>query len=204
LTFRQDGCPGFVDTHAHWTEIRRGILDTQNWSSLRTRVRCHRWSRRADRYQRHVCLPGFVDSGDILGQRAFSTARRFFPQQLPVCEEVKVCSPSTENNYGTHNIKSYVVGNRQAAPSNMVQASKRTGDDADDRRRAGPQTHLTHVIDGFHGNEHTLPIAPLYTMYPDVCEIWDRRNTNPHCELWGPLRRGLLGLRIAKSTTMQS
>src|SRR5882757_4010901 len=26
--------PGFVDTHAHWTEIRRGILDTQNWSFL--------------------------------------------------------------------------------------------------------------------------------------------------------------------------
>jgi len=28
--------PGFVDTHAHWTEIRRGILDTQNWSFLAT------------------------------------------------------------------------------------------------------------------------------------------------------------------------
>ena len=26
--------PGFVDTHAHWTEIRRGILDTQNWAFL--------------------------------------------------------------------------------------------------------------------------------------------------------------------------
>src|SRR6202035_1673319 len=26
--------PGFVDTHAHWTEIRRGILDTQNWACL--------------------------------------------------------------------------------------------------------------------------------------------------------------------------
>src|SRR5207237_8960079 len=26
--------PGFVDTHAHWFEIRRGILDTQNWNFL--------------------------------------------------------------------------------------------------------------------------------------------------------------------------
>ena len=26
--------PGFIDTHAHWTEIRRGILDTQNWAFL--------------------------------------------------------------------------------------------------------------------------------------------------------------------------
>ncbi|MFQ5695797.1 MAG: amidohydrolase, partial [Terriglobia bacterium] len=23
--------PGFIDTHAHWFEIRRGVLDTQNW-----------------------------------------------------------------------------------------------------------------------------------------------------------------------------
>src|SRR5215467_3874085 len=26
--------PGFIDTHAHWSEIKRGILDTQNWSFL--------------------------------------------------------------------------------------------------------------------------------------------------------------------------
>src|SRR5262249_15326456 len=26
--------PGFVDTHPHWVEIRRGILDMQNWSFL--------------------------------------------------------------------------------------------------------------------------------------------------------------------------
>src|SRR5207245_11330630 len=28
---------------------------------------------------------------------------------------------------------------------------------------------LTHVIDGFHGNEHTLPITPLYN---DVLEVF--------------------------------
>ena len=51
--------PGFIDTHAHWTEIRRGILDTQNWAFLANlaygvTVR----PRRADRHKRHVCLPG--------------------------------------------------------------------------------------------------------------------------------------------------
>src|SRR5260370_18334158 len=29
--------------------------------------------------------------------------------------------------------------------------------------------NLTHVIDGFHGNEHTLPITPLYK---DVLEMF--------------------------------
>jgi imidazolonepropionase-like amidohydrolase len=26
--------PGFIDTHAHWFEIRRGILDTENSAFL--------------------------------------------------------------------------------------------------------------------------------------------------------------------------
>jgi hypothetical protein len=26
--------PGFIDTHDHWAEIRRGVLDLQNWSFL--------------------------------------------------------------------------------------------------------------------------------------------------------------------------
>jgi len=26
--------PGFIDTHAHWGEIRKGVLDVQNWSFL--------------------------------------------------------------------------------------------------------------------------------------------------------------------------
>ena len=26
--------PGFIDTHAHWMEVRKGVLDLQNWSFL--------------------------------------------------------------------------------------------------------------------------------------------------------------------------
>src|SRR5207249_2731963 len=80
--------PGFVDTHAHWFEIRRGILDTQN-------------------------------------------------------------------------IKSYVVGNRKQRQF-MVQASKELGMMPTTEGALDLKLNLTHAIDGFHGNEHTLPITPLY------------------------------------------
>ena len=44
--------PGFVDTHAHWTEIRRGVLDLQNWSVLRQpRLRRDHRPRPADLHQ---------------------------------------------------------------------------------------------------------------------------------------------------------
>ena len=34
---------------------------------------------------------------------------------------------------------------------------------------------MTHVIDGFHGNEHTLPVAPLYK---DVLQLFAQTRTS--------------------------
>jgi hypothetical protein len=51
--------PGFVDTHAHWFEIRRGILDVQNWSFLaNVAYGVTSGSGCADRYQRYVRVSG--------------------------------------------------------------------------------------------------------------------------------------------------
>ena len=41
--------------------------------------------------------------------------------------------------------------------------------DADAQGGLDLKLDLTHVIDGFHGNEHTLPITPLYK---DVLQIF--------------------------------
>ena len=51
--------PGFVDTHAHWTEIRRGILDTQNWAFLANLA--YGVTAGLDvqtEHERYVCVPG--------------------------------------------------------------------------------------------------------------------------------------------------
>jgi len=48
-------------------------------------------------------------------------------------------------------------GQPQAAP--IWCKLERAGNDAYDGRRVGLKLNLTHVIDGFHGNEHTLPIT---------------------------------------------
>src|ERR1700675_3389825 len=71
--------PGFVDTHAHWLEIRRGILDTQNWAFLAnlaygvtSGLDVQTFSNDMFAYQ------DLVDTGDIIGLRAFSTGPGVF------------------------------------------------------------------------------------------------------------------------------
>ena len=155
--------PGFVDTHAHWTEIRRGILDTQNWGFLANLaygvtagLDVQTGTNDMFAYQ------DLVDSGEILGLRAFSTGPGVFSDNnFQSEEEVKGVLTKYKKYYGTHNIKSYVVGNRKQRQF-MVQAAKELEMMPTTEGALDLKLNLTHVIDGFHGNEHTLPITPLY------------------------------------------
>src|SRR5262249_9918446 len=120
--------PGFIDTHAHWFEIKRGILDTQNWAFLANLaygvtagLDVQTGSNDMFAYQ------DLVDTGDILGQRAFSTGPGVFSDNnFQSMEEVKGVLTKYRDYYGTHNIKSYLVGTRKQRQY-MVQASKELG-----------------------------------------------------------------------------
>ena len=155
--------PGFIDTHAHWTEIRRGILDTQNWSFLANLaygvtagLDVQTGSNDMFAYQ------DLTDTGDIIGLRAFSTGPGVFSDNnFQSMEEVKGVLLKYKKYYGTHNIKSYIVGNRKQRQY-MVQAAKELEMMPTTEGGLDLKLDLTHVIDGFHGNEHTLPITPLY------------------------------------------
>ena len=162
--------PGFIDTHAHWSEIRRGILDTQNWAFLAnlaygvtSGLDVQTGSNDMFAYQ------DLVDTGDIIGLRAFSTGPGVFSDNnFQSMEEVKGVLTKYQKYYGTHNIKSYIVGNRKQRQF-MVQASKELEMMPTTEGAIDLKLDLTHVIDGFHGNEHTLPITPLYK---DVLEVF--------------------------------
>jgi hypothetical protein len=155
--------PGFVDTHAHWTEIRRGILDTQNWAFLANLA--YGVTSGLDVQTGTNDMFGYqdlVDTGDIIGLRAFSTGPGVFSDNnFQSMEEVKGVLTKYKKYYGTHNIKSYVVGNRKQRQF-MVEAAKELEMMPTTEGALDLKLNLTHVIDGFHGNEHTLPITPLY------------------------------------------
>ena len=162
--------PGFVDTHAHWFEIRRGILDKQNFAFLANLaygvtagLDVQTGTNDMFAYQ------DLVDTGDIIGLRAYSTGPGVFSDNNFQSEqEVKGVLTKYRDYYGTHNIKSYMVGNRKQRQF-MVEASKELEMMPTTEGALDLKLDLTHVIDGFHGNEHTLPITPLYN---DVLEIF--------------------------------
>src|SRR2546430_14585004 len=140
--------PGFVDTHAHWTEIRRGILDTQNWSFLANLaygvtagLDVQTGTNDMFAYQ------DLVDSGDIVGLRAFSTGPGVFSDNnFQSAEDVRGVLTKYKKYYGTHNIKSYVVGNRKQRQY-MVEASKELEMMPTTEGALDLKLNLTHVID---------------------------------------------------------
>jgi Tol biopolymer transport system component len=162
--------PGFVDTHAHWFEIRRGILDVQNWSFLAnvaygvtSGLDVQTSTNDMFAYQ------DLADSGEIIGLRAFSTGPGVFSNNdFQSVEEAKGVLTKYRDYYGTHNIKSYIVGNRKQRQF-MVEASKDLGMMPTTEGGLDLKLDMTHAIDGFHGNEHTLPIVPLYK---DVIQLF--------------------------------
>ncbi|MBV8515630.1 MAG: PD40 domain-containing protein, partial [Acidobacteria bacterium] len=155
--------PGFVDTHAHWTEIRRGILDTQNWAFLANLAYGVTSGLDVQTSTNDMfAYQDLVDSGDIIGLRAFSTGPGVFSDNnFQSMEEVKGVLTKYQKYYGTHNIKSYIVGNRKQRQY-MVEAAKELQMMPTTEGGLDLKLDLTHVIDGFHGNEHTLPITPLF------------------------------------------
>jgi Tol biopolymer transport system component len=162
--------PGFIDTHAHWTEIRRGILDTQNWAfmanlayGVTSGLDVQTFTNDTFAYQ------DLVDSGEVVGLRPFSTGPGVFSDNnFQSMEEVKGVLTKYRNYYGTHNIKSYMVGNRKQRQF-MVEAAKELEMMPTTEGALDLKLNLTHVFDGFHGNEHTLPITPLYK---DVVQVF--------------------------------
>ena len=71
--------PGIVDTHAHWYEIRRGVLDKQNWNFLANLAYGVTTGRDPQTSTNDTfAYQDLVETGEMLGPRAFSTGPRVF------------------------------------------------------------------------------------------------------------------------------
>lgn len=164
--------PGFIDTHPHWFEIRRGVLAMQNWSflaNLAFGVTAGRDPQTATNDM--FAYQDLVDMGEMIGPRAFSTGPGVFTDtDFQSLEDVKSVVARFKKYYRTHSLKSYMVGNRKQREW-MVQACKELEVMPTTEGGIDAKLDLTHVIDGFSGNEHSLPIVPLYK---DVVELMAR------------------------------
>ncbi|MCB2114503.1 MAG: PD40 domain-containing protein [Parvularculaceae bacterium] len=164
--------PGFVDTHAHWTDIRRGVFDDTVWSlplnlayGVTAGLDPQAFTSDMFVYQ------DLVDAGRILGPRAYSTGAGIFSTSNIQSEvEAENLLRLYRDHYGTRNIKAYASGNREQRQW-IVNASRKLGMIPTTEGALNTGLDLTHAIDGFAGNEHAMPTTPLYR---DVIELYAR------------------------------
>ena len=164
--------PGFIDTHAHWEFRTQDVLEPQNWSLIVNLA--YGITSGLDVQTSHkdyFAYQDLVDTGQSIGQRAFMTGPGIFgPNSFQSAAAVHAYLRRYSDHYRTKNIKSYLVGNRRQRQW-VVQAAKNLGLMPTTEGAGDLKLDITHAIDGMHGNEHALPVAPLYR---DVAELYAR------------------------------
>ena len=167
--------PGFVDTHAHWEFRTHDVLEPQNWSLIANLA--YGVTAGLDvqtSTNDYFAYQDLVETGQSLGQRAFMTGPGVFSNNdFQSYEATLAYLKRYKEHYRTINIKSYMVGNRKQRQW-VVQAAKELGLMPTTEGGRDMKLDITHAIDGMHGNEHTLPVFPLYK---DVVELFAKTRT---------------------------
>ena len=154
--------PGFIDTHAHYRPSRR-VLDLSNASFLATLA--YGVTTGIDVQPSTVDLLAYqdlVDAGMMIGPRVLSTGPGVFNNnEFKSAEHAEAVLTRYRDHYRVHNLKSYIAGSRKQRQWLAMAAAKLqlmpTTEGALDMK-----LNMTHVLDGFSGNEHNFPVVELH------------------------------------------
>lgn len=154
--------PGLIDTHAHWADIRRGVLERQPYSVLANLA--YGVTAGLDVSTLTIDMLAYQDmiaAGMTVGLRAFSTGPAVFSfNDFQSRDEVVDVLTRYRDHYRVTNVKQYRVGNRRQrqwfASAAHGLGLMPTTEGADNFKLS-----ITQVIDGFAGIEHALPTVGL-------------------------------------------
>ncbi len=162
--------PGFIDTHAHWNHTRRGIIDKNAWGlAMNIAYGVTAGLDVQPLTNDIIAYKDLIDAGEMLGPRTYTTSIGIFASNhFKSQEHVTAVLKRYKEHYGTRNIKAYVSGNRLQRQW-VVNASKEMGMIPTTEGGGDMEMDMTHAIDGFAGNEHALPVVPIYR---DVAQLY--------------------------------
>ncbi len=157
--------PGFVDTHSHmWPAW--GIHKTQEWIYLANLAYGVTTTRDPQTSTTDVLTySDLVTAGRMLGPRVYSTGPGIFGDYvedgIKSLDQARDIVRRYSDYYDTKYVKMYMAGNRQVRQW-IIQAAR--------EHHLKPTTEgglqfmydLTMALDGYPGQEHALPIAPIY------------------------------------------
>jgi imidazolonepropionase-like amidohydrolase len=154
--------PGFVDVHAHmWPP--RGVHQTQVWQYLANLAYGVTTTRDPQSSTTDVFeYTDLVETGDILGPRVYTTGPGVFSGSgLDDKDATRNYIKRYKEAYHTTTLKQYVAGDRLVRQW-VAMACKEFGITSTTEGALDMKLDLTQMADGFSGNEHSLPLHPLY------------------------------------------
>jgi Tol biopolymer transport system component len=162
--------PGLIDVHDHFGEVRRGLLDTDDWAMRATLA--YGVTTSFDPSTLSIDMLAYqdlLDAGDMLGPRLYSTATALFSfNDIRSEEEARDVLTRNVDFYRTHNLKEYRTGDRRVREW-VAMAAHELGLMPTTEGAVDMKLDLTQVQDGYSGNEHSLSAVPLYK---DVVELF--------------------------------
>lgn len=155
--------PGFIDAHAHWFETRRRILDIGHWDFAANLAYGVTAGLDVQTFDPDVFgYADMIDAGLMPGLRAFSTGEGVFRNSPMDSREDAIATLRRYSDYyKTPNIKQYMVGDR-AQRRHLIEGAQALGLMPTTEGASDYRLDVTQMLDGYAGNEHSLPIAPLH------------------------------------------
>jgi hypothetical protein len=164
--------PGFVDTHVHWGEVRRGVLDLENWGFLASLA--YGVTTGLDPSPLSIDMLAYqdlLDAGLMIGPRVYSTGPAVFSfNNFSSEKEVADVLGRYPEHYRTRNLKQYRTGNRRQREW-VAEVAHDLGIMPTTEGALDMKLDLTQVLDGFAGSEHALTAVPIFD---DVVQLFVR------------------------------
>ncbi len=154
--------PGFVDAHSHmWAP--RGLHQTEVWQYLANLAYGVTTTRDPQTSTPDVfAYADMVDSGMMPGPRIYATGPGVFSGSgIDSREAAFRFVKRYKEAYRTNTLKQYVAGDRIVRQW-IIEACKEYGITATIEGSLDLKLNLTQMADGYSGQEHSFPIAPLY------------------------------------------
>lgn len=154
--------PGLVDVHAHmWPP--RDVHQTQVWQYLANLAYGVTTTRDPQSATTDIyAYADLVETGEIVGPRIFTTGPGVFDRSgLDDKDAARNFIKRYREAYQTDTLKEYVTGDRIVRQW-VALACKEFKITPTTEGALDMKLDLTQMLDGFSGNEHSLPIQPLY------------------------------------------
>jgi hypothetical protein len=168
--------PGFIDIHDHVADIRRDILDMHNWGPAANLA--YGVTLSFDPSSLSIDMLAYqdlLDSGQMIGSRIMTTGPALFSfNDFRSKAEVKAVLSRYREDYRLGNIKQYRTGNRRTRQW-VVEAARELGLNPTTEGALSHKLDLTHIIDGYSGNEHSIPPVALHE---DLLKLFAQSGTS--------------------------